>query len=87
MTLKSESGRELRIGGLYRHYKNKLYRVHGTARHSETLELLVVYEALYQNELGAMWVRPFEMFLGDTEVGGKLIPRFADVLDENNTTT
>lgn len=70
--------RELRIGGLYRHYKNKPYKVHGVVRHSETLEELVYYEALYPNGLGQMWVRPLKMFLEDVEVDGKMVPRFAD---------
>ncbi len=64
------------IDGLYRHYKGKLYRVRGVARHSETLEELVHYEALYENELGRLWVRPKEMFLGDIEIDGHLRPRF-----------
>ncbi len=55
--------------GRYRHYKGKEYEVIGVARHSETLEELVVYKALYDNELGSLWVRPVAMFLG--EVDGK----------------
>ena len=46
----------------------------GCARHSETLEELVVYRALYGEQ--ALWVRPLEMFLGDVERDGKPIPRF-----------
>ncbi len=67
---------KLKIGSLYRHYKNKLYRVHGIARHSETLGEVVIYEALYQNDLGQMWVRPLEMFLEQVTVDGKTIDRF-----------
>ena len=48
----------------YRHYKDKPYRALGLCRHSETLEELVLYEALYPNELGSLWVRPKEMFEG-----------------------
>jgi hypothetical protein len=70
--------RKLRPGGFYRHYKNKPYKVHGVVRHSETLEELVLYEALYPNESGQMWVRPLEMFLSDVEVGGQQRARFAD---------
>lgn len=70
--------RELRVGGLYRHYKNKPYKVHGVVRHSETLEELVLYEALYPNDLGVMWVRPIEMFLNNVEINGVMVPRFAD---------
>jgi hypothetical protein len=63
-------------GGLYKHYKNKLYRVLTTVRHSETLEELVYYEALYPNELGQHWVRPKAMFLESVNINGVEIPRF-----------
>jgi hypothetical protein len=46
----------------YRHYKEKPYRVLGIAHHSETQEELVLYEALYPNDLGPLWVRPRKMF-------------------------
>jgi hypothetical protein len=62
--------------GRYRHYKGREYRVVGIARHSETLEPLVVYQALY-GERG-LWVRPAAMF---TELIvdnlGQRLPRFA----------
>ena len=64
------------IGGLYEHYKGKHYRVHGMVRHSETLEELVYYEALYKNELGNMWVRPLKIFQGSVTVDGEVTPRF-----------
>jgi hypothetical protein len=64
------------IGGLYIHYKNKRYRVTGVARHSETLEEMVVYEALYENDLGKLWVRPKAMFLEYIQVPGYQGPRF-----------
>ena len=67
---------ELVIGGKYRHYKGMEYLVHGVVRHSETLEELVLYETLYENPQGKMWVRPKEMFQENIEVGGKLQPRF-----------
>ncbi len=67
---------ELKIGGLYTHYKNKKYRVTGVARHSETLEEMVIYEALYENNLGRIWVRPLNMFLELVEVDGYKGPRF-----------
>lgn len=63
--------------GRYRHYKNLDYRVLGLARHSETLEPLVVYQQLY-GERG-LWVRPAAMFVETVEVGGKRMPRFAYV--------
>ena len=61
------------IGGVYLHYKQKKYKVLGVARHSETLEELVVYECLYLNPQGQLWVRPKSMFLGQTDAGE---PRF-----------
>lgn len=65
--------RGLRLGE-YEHYKGNRYRVVGTARHSETLEELVVYQALYGEN--GLWVRPLKMFLEEVEVGGKKVPRF-----------
>jgi hypothetical protein len=63
--------------GVYRHYKNgKGYRVIGVAKHSETLEDVVVYEALYDNELSKMWVRPLSMFTEMVEWEGQKQPRF-----------
>lgn len=64
------------VCGLYEHYKGQRYRVHGVVRHSETLEELVLYETLYENDLGKMWVRPKAMFLESVEIGGVLQPRF-----------
>ncbi|MBO5220288.1 MAG: DUF1653 domain-containing protein [Clostridia bacterium] len=65
----------LHIGGKYRHYKGNLYEVVGVARHSETLEEMVVYRALYGE--GGLWVRPMGMFLENVTVDGKTVPRFA----------
>ena len=50
--------------GIYRHFKGKNYKVLGLARHSETLEQLVVYKALYGKK--ELWVRPAKMFLAKT---------------------
>jgi hypothetical protein len=61
--------------GLYRHYKGPEYRVIGVARHSETEEEVVVYQALY-GEYG-LWVRPLSMFTGSVEVDGETMLRFA----------
>jgi hypothetical protein len=63
--------------GIYRHYKGKQYRVVGLARHSETLEALVVYEALY-GERG-LWVRPAAMFTETVAADGRRVPRFQRV--------
>ncbi|MGZ4034347.1 MAG: DUF1653 domain-containing protein [Bacteroidia bacterium] len=62
--------------GKYQHYKGKQYEVIGIARHSENLQELVVYKALYQSEGNNLWVRPLEMFLEDVEIEGKKMPRF-----------
>jgi hypothetical protein len=65
--------------GKYQHYKGKFYEVIGVARHSETLEEMVVYRALYNSkEFGknALWVRPKKMFLEKIMVDGKKMPRF-----------
>lgn len=67
---------ELKIGATYIHYKNKKYLVTGVARHSETLEEMVIYEALYENDLGKVWVRPKKMFLEEVVVGDYRGPRF-----------
>jgi len=70
--------------GIYEHYKNPehRYRVIGMAKHSETLEDMVIYEALYDNEISELWVRPLTMFLGNVEVDGQSVPRFKYVCSE-----
>ncbi len=60
--------------GKYEHYKGNHYEVIGVARHSETMEDLVVYRALYGE--GELWVRPLKMFLEEAEIGDKKVPRF-----------
>lgn len=62
--------------GKYKHYKGNFYKVLGIAKHSETLEELVVYEALYDNPRSKLWVRPLKMFLEEIEANGKKFPRF-----------
>ncbi len=62
--------------GFYTHYKGNLYEVIGIAKHSETLEEMVVYKATYQTEGENMWVRPKKMFEETIEVEGKLVKRF-----------
>lgn len=62
--------------GIYEHYKGKKYRVIGVAKHSETLEDMVVYEALYENKTSKLWIRLIEMFLEDIKINNKTIPRF-----------
>lgn len=65
--------------GVYEHYKGKRYRVLGIAKHSETLETLVVYVPLYKNKSSALWVRPLSMFQEEVEVDGVRRPRFVYV--------
>ena len=60
--------------GRYRHFKGNEYEVIGTARHSETLEELVVYRALYDN--GGLWVRPAAMWSEIVDRAGYRGPRF-----------
>lgn len=62
--------------GVYQHYKGEKYSVLGVAKHSETLEDLVVYICHYDNETSKMWVRPLEMFFEEVEIDGKIQPRF-----------
>lgn len=61
--------------GIYRHYKGNEYEVIGMAKHSETLEDMVVYRATHAD--GGTWVRPASMFTEEVDVDGQNIPRFA----------
>ena len=65
--------------GRYRHYKGGEYEVIGAARHSETLEPLVVYRPLYHDT--GWWVRPHAMFFEDVVIDGVRRPRFARLAD------
>lgn len=65
--------------GLYRHYKGNLYEVVDTVRHSETLEPLTLYRALYGEH--GLWVRPAAMFNEEVVIGGVRRPRFTKVED------
>jgi len=60
--------------GVYQHYKGNKYEVLGVAKHSETLEKMVVYKALYGDN--QIWVRPLEMFLGIVEKDDEKVERF-----------
>lgn len=60
--------------GIYRHFKGNRYEVIGTAKHSETLEEMVVYRALYGE--GGLWVRPASMWNETVERDGKVFQRF-----------
>jgi hypothetical protein len=63
--------------GRYRHYKGGEYEVLGMARHSETLEPLVLYRPLYADS--GLWVRPHSMFIERVELDGQSVPRFSFV--------
>lgn len=60
--------------GRYRHFKGMEYEVIAIARHSETLEEMVVYRALYGD--GDVWVRPVAMWQERVVREGKDLPRF-----------
>ena len=60
--------------GRYKHYKGNEYEVIGEARHSETLEPMVVYRALYGDH--GLWVRPLAMFVENVVIDGVTKPRF-----------
>lgn len=64
----------VKIGGIYQHYKGNMYKVLEIAKHSETLEDMVVYKAMYGE--GVVWVRPLLMFEEIIEKDGKMIERF-----------
>lgn len=61
--------------GRYRHYKGNEYELIGIANHSETLEKMVVYRALYGE--GELWVRPLSMWQESVTVNGKSVLRFS----------
>lgn len=70
--------------GLYHHYKGNLYQVMDTVRHSETLEPMTLYRALY-GERG-LWVRPAAMFNETVVIDGVEQPRFARCADSDAAT-
>ena len=64
--------------GLYLHYKGLRYEVLGTALHSETLEPMTVYRALYGDH--GLWVRPAAMFTEEVVIGGVRQARFQRIV-------
>ncbi len=60
--------------GLYKHFKGNMYEVIGVCKHSETLEEMVVYKALYGE--GGLWVRPLSMWEEVVEHNGERVKRF-----------
>lgn len=68
--------------GKYKHTKSgKEYRVMGIAKHSETMEEMVIYESLYENETFKLWVRPMAMWEELVDINGEKLPRFMYVGD------
>ncbi|MFA5994559.1 MAG: DUF1653 domain-containing protein [Parcubacteria group bacterium] len=70
--------------GKYQHFKGNFYEVIGLARHSQTLEELVVYRALYvhpQYGKNSLWVRPKSMFLESVTYERREMPRFKFISD------
>ena len=61
----------------YRHFKGGVYRLVGIAKDSETLEEMVVYQAMYGER--QLWVRPKEIFFGKVERDGKVFERFTEI--------
>lgn len=70
----SSLARSVQPGSIYEHYKGMRYKILGVGRHSESLEEMVVYQALYGD--GDIWVRPLNMFLENVTINGELKPRF-----------
>ncbi|MFA7244734.1 MAG: DUF1653 domain-containing protein [Candidatus Magasanikbacteria bacterium] len=62
--------------GIYRHYKGHEYEVMGIAKYESTLEDLVLYKPLYEQNFCDYWVRPISNFLEEVEWEGKKMPRF-----------
>jgi len=69
--------------GIYRHYKGNQYEVVGFAKHSETLEDMVIYKALYGE--GGIWVRPQSMWGELVETNDEAVRRFEYVDDKAET--
>ncbi len=68
--------------GTYQHFKGEKYRVIAVVKHSETLEDMVLYEALYHNKKSSLWVRPASMFFDEKEVDGQTVYRFKKITDQ-----
>ena len=66
--------------GIYRHFKGGMYKVLYCAKHSETLESMVVYQALYGD--GSYWVRPESMWSETVVYEGQSVPRFTLISEE-----
>lgn len=67
----------IRIGAKYKHFKGNVYLVIHIAKNTETMEDMVVYQALYGNK--EIWVRSLSMFLDYVNIEGKLMRRFKEI--------
>lgn len=70
---------KVKVGEYYKHYKGNYYQVLAIARHSETLEELVIYQGQYTHEEFGdkpVWARPVDLFIEMVEKEGKTFPRF-----------
>ncbi len=69
--------------GKYRHFKGGEYQVVGTARHSESMAVMVIYKPLYELEMDELetWVRPIEMFFDTKDHNGETVSRFSFIED------
>lgn len=76
--MNNQQSRTIKINTKYRHFKGNEYLVLHIAKHSETLEEMVVYQALY-GEYG-IWVRPLDMFLEQIEHDGVKMDRFQEII-------
>ena len=74
---KSMDNRRVLLGKKYKHFKGNEYLVLHIAKHSETLDDFVVYQALY-GDMG-IWVRPLDMFLSQKELDGRFVNRFEEI--------
>lgn len=70
----SEKTKSILVCSHYEHYKGNSYKIIGIARHTETLEELVVYQDL--DGEGNIWVRPLDHFLETVVINGQVQPRF-----------
>ncbi|NGX60812.1 MAG: hypothetical protein K940chlam9_00283 [Chlamydiae bacterium] len=73
----SSAAKSLKKGAIYEHYKEKRYQVLAVGRNSETLEEVVIYQALYGDQ--DVWSRPLGMFMETVEIEGHVVPRFKKI--------
>ena len=71
----------IEVNSVYRHYKGNYYRVLAISKHSETMENLIVYQGLYDNN--PIWCRPMDMWNEEVYYNGKKVKRFELIEDYN----